>query len=333
MLLPLAITVFVATLLLALFIAGAPKLGLVAVPNERSAHSSATPCGAGIAFISAAIVGFFASQFAMYAPYLPSILGILIVFLLGVYDDLKHSSSNVKFLITAIAAGLILFNGYSIGTIGTYFGKPINIGWFAYPVTIIALVGFTNALNLVDGLDGLAGSISLVILSGLLYIAYLNNDALIMRFGLVLFFAVMTFLVFNWNPAKVFMGDSGSLTLGFIIGFFSIKALEYIDPVSILYIAAIPIFDTVTVMIRRKLNGQSIVNADKNHLHHILLEFNHGNVKATVLMLAAAQGCFTLFGVFVTTRLGQEITLPLFILLILLLLLYLEKIHDIESKQ
>lgn len=311
------VTASLSAILILFLIQKASRVGMVAIPNERSAHTKATPCGAGIAFITAALIGLAVNDLSVFSANLPTILAIVMVFVLGVFDDYKHSSSNLKFMVILLAAILLLADGLEIRTIGSYFGHDIALGLFAIPVTLIAVVGFTNALNLVDGLDGLAATLTLIIISGIAYIGFVHKDFFIINISVVLFAALIVFLIFNWNPAKIFMGDSGSLTLGFIIAVLSIKALAYIDPVSILFITALPIIDTVTVMLRRKLNGRSMVSADKNHLHHILQDTFNGNVKKTVLSLAGLQFVFTLFGILVAPSLGQEITLTFFLLTIL----------------
>ena len=327
MLITFLITAALSAALIFLLIENAGSLGLVAVPNERSAHKEITPCGAGIAFISAFFIGAAIHSWSIYSNYFLTSLAAMLIFIFGIYDDLQQSSSRTKFLIIIIATLMVFIEGLQIESIGSYFGKEVDLFWLSFPVTLVAIVGFTNALNLTDGLDGLAGSISLIILSGLNYIGYLHHDAFILATSSGLFPALVAFLMFNWNPAKVFMGDSGSLTLGFIIAVLSIKALEYIDPVSILFIAAIPILDTVTVMVRRKLSGHSMVKADKNHLHHIVLNNFNGNVRRTVLLIGGIQLAFTLFGILVASQLGQEITLPLFFICLFVFYFVTEKIR------
>lgn len=332
MLLSFMITIFLSTLLVLLLIKKASFLGLIAVPNDRSVHQKVTPSGAGLAFISAMFIGVTVSDWSVYSSNFLTVGAILLVFILGVYDDYKNSSSNLKFLFILFAGVMVYMDGVFIHSPGNYFGFDIPLFWFALPVTLFAIIGFTNALNLVDGLDGLAGAISLIILGGLGYIGYIYQDAFMMTIVTALISALLVFMIFNWNPAKIFMGDSGSLTIGFIIAVLSIKSLDYIDPVSILFITAIPILDTVTVMVRRKRNGLSMVSADKNHLHHIVLDTFNGNVKKTVLLIACIQLLFTLFGVFITSKIGQEITLPLFIFCSIILYLIIEKVCHITDR-
>ena len=179
-------------------------------------------------------------------------LALSIVFLTGVYDDFKDITSRKKFLFIILATTLAFYGGFSIDSLGNYFGYEVKLGYFALPFTIFAVVGFTNALNLTDGLDGLAGSISVVILLSLLYLGIENSDSILIYAPIFLLGPLIAFLWFNWYPAKVFMGDSGSLFLGFSIAMMSIYALKYINPTAILFLAAIPLLDTLMVMSRRK---------------------------------------------------------------------------------
>lgn len=314
MIVAIGVTVVVAILLIALIINRSFKIGLVAVPNSRSAHSTTTPCGAGIGFISAFLIGAAVSGSQVFYEHYLVGFAVIMVFALGVFDDLKHTSSKAKFFVIIVVSLLLIIDGLEISTVGTYLGSEVVLGVFAIPVTLFAVVGFTNALNLLDGLDGLAGLVSLVILAGLAFVGYQHGDLFIIYSALLLMAALTSFLFFNWNPARIFMGDSGSLVVGFLISVLSIKATEYIDPVSILFISAIPILDTVTVMVRRKKNGVSMVAADRNHVHHILNQRFNGNVKLTVISLATVQLAFTIIGVFITSKLDQAISLPLFLM-------------------
>lgn len=312
MLLTLTITILLTSVSVLFIINKASSIGLMAVPNQRSSHMNVTPCGAGIGFVFAFLVGIFSIGQSFYEEYLLSLFAITLVFLLGVYDDYRHSSSRTKFLIIIMAALLIFMDGSRITTIGSYYGNVIEVPYLALPLTLFAVVGFTNALNLLDGIDGLAALTSIIILAGLGLIGFQFDNPLVYKLSGVLIAALATFLVFNWNPAKIFMGDSGSLTLGFVIAILSIELTKHIDPVSILFITAIPILDTVTIMVRRKLEGVSIFTADKNHVHHILQRYLGGSVRQSVLLLASVQLCFTTFGVFVAPEYSQENTLPLF---------------------
>lgn len=281
--------------LLKLFISSAPKFGLVDIPNHRSSHSTPIVRGAGFVFgliflIGICIFSYLSSHTLSYSYIL---IALILVYLTGVYDDINDIHSKLKFLSIIIAAVIAYYDGFAIVSLGTYFGIELTLGYLSLPFTIFAIVGFTNALNLTDGLDGLAGSISIVILLGLFYIGFIHNDNILTYLSFSLIVPLFAFLIFNWHPAKVFMGDSGSLFLGFTLAILCIYALKYINPVSILFLAAIPLLDTLIVMLRRKQRKQSFFVADKNHLHHILFNFKKDHL-FTVKSLLKIQIVFVL---------------------------------------
>lgn len=274
------------------FINNAAKLKLVDIPNERSSHKKITPRGAGIVFGSTFILSLIFYYTEDIFSYAIILIAILIVFIGGILDDIYTLSSKTKLLFIVIAAIIAYFEGYTITTIGTYFNYELSLGIVALPFTLFAIIAFTNAVNLTDGLDGLASSISIIILAALLTIGIINNDNMLIVWPVLLISALIAFLVLNWYPAKVFMGDSGSLLLGFVIAILSIKALEYVNPVSIFFLAAVPILDTLVVFRRRRQRGKSPFEADRNHLHHILDNIKQ-NKAFTVKMLIFMQLTFS----------------------------------------
>ncbi len=282
-------------ILLKYFIHSAKRFGLIDIPNERSSHKVPVARGAGIVFGFVFLVSLvlFQGASAQEHNYSYVLLSLFIVFFAGIYDDLKNISSKTKFSFIILATVIAFYDGFSINSLGNYFGYELSLGYLALPFTIFAVVGFTNALNLTDGLDGLAGSISIVILSSLVYIGFQHSDEILIFIPIFLILPLGAFLYFNWYPAKVFMGDSGSLFLGFTIALLSIYSLNYINPTSILFLAAIPLLDTLMVMRRRKQRKQSFFVADKNHLHHILLNYKKDKL-FTVASLIKLQVVFAL---------------------------------------
>lgn len=301
--------------LMKFFIPNAYKVGLIDIPNERSAHKKPVARGAGIVFgfvfLMAILLLHIFSDVAHDYSFI--FLAFFIVYVAGIYDDMYDIKSRTKFIFIIIAAIIAYYDGFQITSVGTYFGYNFQLGLLSLPFTIFAVVGFTNALNLTDGLDGLASSISIVILSSLSYLGFMHNDPLLSCIPLLLVAPLLAFLIFNWYPAKVFMGDSGSLFLGFTIAMLSIYALKYINPASILFLAAIPLLDTLVVMRRRKQRKQSLFTADKNHLHHILLKFKKDKL-FTVSSLIRLQVLFALIFIQVYNK-SDFVNLVLFILL------------------
>jgi len=302
----------VALILIKLIIKNALKLGLVDIPNERSMHTRHHPRGAGIGiFLAVALVAPF-FELTLLVEHFLLFLAILFVFVVGVLDDHQDTSPNTKFIVLAIASLMVYFDGISVTSLGVLFGFDINLGWLALPFTLFAIVGFTNALNLVDGLDGLAGSISIIILSALFSIGYSSDDAFMMMLSGSFIAGLLAFMVYNWNPASIFMGDSGSLVLGFVIGLLVIKAATYIHPVTVLFLIAVPLMDTIIVMVRRKRQGKSMFQADKTHLHHVLFNFFHQDVKLTVVFLAILQAIYSITGLLIVDTGDQSLSLVLF---------------------
>ena len=299
--------------LLEVFVRFVCRIGFIDTPDHRSNHETNTPSSAGVPIIITIITSTFFFDSSILYNYLPTMIGVVIIFFLGVYDDLKHLRAHTKILFMLLIAALPCWDGIVINNIGTYFGYTAQLKWLAIPLTIFAVVGFTNALNLIDGLDGLAGTISIIILGSLWFIGYQNNDLFLMGLPTLIIPALLAFLIFNWSPARVFMGDSGSLTLGFIISVLSIKTLEYINPVVVLYLLAIPILDTIIIITRRKKYRQEIFSPDKNHIHHVLLNLFQGNIKKTVIFIAFLQLIYALLGIILVRILPQEITLLFFI--------------------
>lgn len=296
----------------------ADALGLIDIPNLRSTHISATPRGAGIAFFFSIIMASLIFHYDFMLSYLWVYLAMLMVYIVGILDDRHDAPPKAKFIVLAMAALLITFNDIIIEDVGLFFGYHVHLGYLALPFTIFAVVGFSNALNLIDGLDGLAGTISLVILAAYGWIGWIYNDTFIFTLSVTFIVSLLAFLLYNWYPASIFMGDSGSLTLGFVIAVLSIKALEYLPAVSVLFIAAIPLLDTLIVMIRRKRNRKSMFSADKLHIHHLLLLFFGNNVQKTVIAIVLLQGIYTLTGLQMEKEANQVWSLVLFVLNVVL---------------
>ncbi len=309
--------------LISIIRSNAAKLGLVDIPNERSSHQAHTPSGAGIGFYLAVAFIFTFFYFDLLLSYIWTSVAILLIFIVGVLDDHHDTSPNTKFFVIIFSTVLLYFDHIIIDDLGTFFGLEISLGWFALPFTIFAVVGFTNALNLIDGLDGLAATVSIMILGTFFIVGYQHDDLFMMVVSGSFISALLAFLVFNWHPASIFMGDSGSLTLGFVISMLAIKSLEYLPTISILFVAAIPILDTLVVMIRRKLNGRSMFSADRCHIHHILRHFFAEDTQKTVLFLGVLQAIYSMTGLQLDKDMDEGYLLILFLLNVVLVYLFL----------
>lgn len=292
----------------------AKNVGLMDIPNERSAHKKPIPRGAGIAFILAVFVMLLLFHFEDLKTYYYIYAAIAIVFVAGVWDDLKDISPKIKFIFIFFSSIVLYLNDVAVFSLGTYFGYEMILPvWLVFPFTFFAIAGYTNALNLMDGLDGLAASISIVIFVTFLAIGLEHKDELIITLSSSFIVTLLAFLLFNWNPAKVFMGDSGSLSLGMVIAILGIISTQYIAPTSVLFIVALPILDTFIVMIRRIRRHTSPFHADKNHMHHFLFNVK-GDIRYTVMILAMMQMIFSIIG-YQVSQANNLLSLVLFILL------------------
>lgn len=305
------VTSYIAIYLLVRF---AERFGLIDIPNERSMHQVLIPRGAGIPFILSVFFVLLVFDLDYLKTYYYVYLAIAIVFIVGVWDDYKDISPKIKFIFIFFASVLLYMNDIAIYSFGEYFGYEIILpAWFVFPFTFFAIAGYTNALNLMDGLDGLAASISIIIFIAFFAIGIEHDDELLISLSSCFTVSLVAFLLFNWNPAKIFMGDSGSLALGMVIVILSIHALQYITPASVLLIIALPILDTFIVMRRRVQRGESPFKADKNHMHHFLFNMK-GDVRYTVMILVMMQMVFSIIG-YQVSQANNLISLILFLLL------------------
>ncbi|WP_377887698.1 glycosyltransferase family 4 protein [Alkalihalobacillus sp. R86527] len=279
------------------------KMGVVDQPNNRKVHKKLMPRLGGLAFV----IGFFAgylylSQF-LDTP-LRIILGALIIIIVGILDDKYTLSAKVKFIAQIAAALLVVSTGLTIDFVALPFIGKIELGIASYAVTVFWIVGVTNAINLIDGLDGLAAGVSTIALTSIFTVAVLNNNLFVAGIAIILIGGTLGFLIFNFHPAKIFMGDTGALFLGYmiavlsVIGFFkSVAIFSFVLPVLIL---AVPIFDTFFAIIRRIKNKQQISAPDKFHLHHNLLALGFGH-RGTVLIIYLMSSLFGLSAIVFTS--------------------------------
>lgn len=256
----------------------AHKIGAIDIPkDDRRVHSKPIPRMGGLAIF----VGFTIAFLLLSEMPMPKMLGILggsiTIIICGMIDDTRGVSPKQKLALQFVAAGILYYSGVKI----SYFANPFNprelvdVGMMGLPITLIWVVGITNTVNLIDGLDGLAAGVSAISALTLAYIAFYNGRYETALLTLALAGACLGFLPYNFNPAKVFMGDTGSLFLGFILSAIaiqgSLKSAAIITTVIPVIALGLPIFDTTFAIMRRLLNGRPIMEADKGHLHHRLL--------------------------------------------------------------
>jgi UDP-N-acetylmuramyl pentapeptide phosphotransferase/UDP-N-acetylglucosamine-1-phosphate transferase len=282
------------------------KFHLYDVPDVRKEHTSPIPTMGGIAVcigmgISCLLWYPFSNNFITITFF----LSIVVLFALGIMDDMRDMPARYKFMIQLAVASMIAFSGIRITNFNGLLGLheiPITA---QYTLTVLAITGITNAFNLIDGIDGLAGGLgfmSLVILG--LFLQFSNETGLAL-IAFALAGGLLGFLYYNFNPARIFMGDTGSLVLGFVISVLCIRLMQMNiehhstliphSPVFALGVVLIPVFDTLRVFALRIWSGKSPFHPDKTHIHHLLTNngWSHGftaklicGTHAVILVLA-----------------------------------------------
>jgi len=294
--------------------------GWVAAPAlERHLHRVALPRLGGIAvflafhmsFAGAWLAGRFLPQLALAVPsktILTILLSSLLIFILGAYDDVHPVGPYVKLAVQA-GAGIILFaGGLRILNIPRLFGQ-YHVPWFAgLPLTVIWVLGITNAFNLIDGLDGLAAGCALFSTLAVFTVALVCHSSLVSLMSLALGGAILGFLRFNFNPATIFLGDCGSLFIGFILSVLALQGAQKAPTVISLAVPAVafglPILDTVLCIFRRLISGHPLFTGDREHIHHKLLRrgLSHRQVVITLYGISATFAALSLFLLWPTSR-------------------------------
>lgn len=312
----------------------ARHLKVVDATDIRKVHSRSIPHIGGVAI--------FASAMCVMVPllFLPNVIGestrdILLrlivmfsaatfIFVVGLIDDIKGVRARVKFYTELIAAIAVCAIGIRIKSVAVADWFNIEFGWFSWPLTMLWIVGITNAVNLSDGLDGLAAGISAVACAVIAIFAVYSGQIVMAIMMLALLGSLTGFLFYNFNPAKIFMGDCGSLFLGFTISTSSVMCLTKSPTLAGLALPVlalgIPIFDTFSSMLRRFMERRSFFSADRRHFHHKLLDLGLHQRQVVIIayvvtLLAAGLGMFMML----TRDIGSLVTFGCILLLLLLL--------------
>ncbi len=310
------------------------------IPNERKIHKVPIPRLGGLAIFGAFLLGYMLFARSYYQMLAVLIGGFIIVFT-GFVDDIKPIRARTKLVLQLAAACVVVFYGNIVLNHVDIFGLNLD---FTSPIseiiTILFIIGITNAINLIDGLDGLCAGISSIYFLTISIIAFILNrkEGLDTIISLIMLGSTLGFLLHNFHPAKIFMGDSGSLFLGFIIsiiallGFKGATLTSLVVPISIL---AIPIFDTALAIFRRMLKGEKISTPDKEHIHFQLLKMKF-SMTATVLIIYGINILFASISIFFVLG-DKNIAMAIYIVLMVLLLFLVVKTdvlfqHNKEKK-
>jgi len=296
------ISFLVTLLLIKLLYPLALKYSLVDSPNVRKLHTGHIPLIGGLAiFLSFLLQSFFLAN--PLVELIPMLLAFTLIVLVGVIDDLKDLCFKIRLLIQSIATFVMLFYAdLSLNSLGDLVGiGSIHLGVLIIPFTVFAVIGSINAFNMMDGIDGLAASLALVALVGC-YISLGAEGGMYSDLLLILIASLFAFLLINlYAQQKIFMGDAGSMLLGFAIAWFAILfsqsegGMQVFNPITALWLVAIPIMDTVCIMIRRVMKGQSPFLPDREHLHHIFLRAGYTD-RQTLLIIVLISVLFASIG-------------------------------------
>ena len=305
-----AVSIFVTALVVRI----ARAMRLLDKPEIRKVHASAIPRIGGTAIVVAmfasvlpvlALDNVIGEAFRQDQSQLIMILaGGLFMFAVGLLDDVKGLQPRTKFLAQLVAAAAVCGAGVRIESFAIGPGQGLHLGWLAWPVTLLWIVGVTNAMNLIDGLDGLAAGISTVTCSVIAAFALYTEQPVMAVLMLAMLGSLLGFLFLNFNPARIFMGDCGSLFLGFVLASASVRCADKgatIVGLALPFLAmGVPIFDTLFSILRRTLERRGIFSADRGHIHHRLLDGGLRQHQVAILiyvvtLIAAGLGMFMIF--------------------------------------
>lgn len=275
----------------------AKRVGAVDIPEDRKVHGKATPTMGGVAIYAALMLGIAVYLIFGHHHLSNDLIGIMggatVILLFGAVDDVRTLGPLSKLFGQVLAAGVLVIMGVQIQNIHIPGASVISLSpELSVVVSLLWVVAFINIINLIDGLDGLAAGITCIAAGSMFYYAYQTGtgaayqDAALV--SIVLAGSCLGFLRYNFNPASVFMGDSGSMLLGFLLGAVTIqgvlKSIAAAALVIPLLALAIPILDTGMAIVRRALKGTPITHADKEHIHHRLLNLGHSQRQAVLLL-------------------------------------------------
>ena len=309
-------------------------IGALDMPNERKVHKVPIPRLGGLGIYAGFLLGYM--LFGIHSVQMNAILiGSFIILVTGIFDDIKPVPAKWKLLAQTVGASIIpLYGGILLKDISA-FGLYLNFGIFAYPITIIFIVAIINCINLIDGLDGLSSGIASIYFLTIGIIATLlnNSNGLDIILTFIMLGSTLGFLVHNFNPAKIFMGDSGSMFLGYIIaviallGFKNVTLTSFIIPMLLLAI------------LRRLINHKPLGEPDKNHLHHQLLKLKLSQKKTVLiiyvvdLLFASASIIYAIGNSMLGSNIYGIVIYVILFVLILLLILKTNIIWDHDKKK
>lgn len=335
----LLVTFFTSAILVPIVKKIAHHIGAIDYPDARKVHKKPMPRLGGLAIFLSFLIGYI--FFAESTIQMISILiGGFIIILLGIFDDIHSIHARYKFIVQIIAASIVVFYGNIYLPNISAFGVNLSFGAWGYPLAVLFIVAIINAINLIDGLDGLAAGTSSIYFTAIAIIAFALDrlNGLDVTLCLIMLGATLGFLIYNFNPASIFMGDTGSTFLGFMIaviallGYKAATVTSLIVPIIILFL---PLMDTIFAIIRRLIRGENIGAPDKEHIHHQLLKLNKSTKKTVLIMygidaLCAAISIFYALG-------DNQLAIILYIILLVVIVTLIFKtdilfVHHRDNK-
>lgn len=297
----------------------APRIGLVDAPDGvRKLQAVAMPLGGGLAIFFGLVAGVLAavavdpraaSDFVLeQRAWLACLASAALLVAVGLLDDWYELIARYKLLGQIAAAIVLVYGGDVMIRFVSAFGNSIELGFLAGPISIVFLLFAINSLNLLDGMDGLLGTVGAVTCLALAAVAYISEQYLSAAVALAMAGSLMGFLRYNFPPASIYMGDCGSMLVGLVVGMLCIKASLKSHAVATLIpmcVLVLPLLDTTAAVIRRRLSGRSMAQADREHLHHVLLK--RGLSPRRTLLVVAIAGGFAGVGAVASIVFGSEL--------------------------
>lgn len=278
------------------------RVRIIDVPNARSSHTNPTPRSGGIAIV----VTFFVGLGALWAfsgdPVLQQgyfwafCLSAFLIAVVSIVDDLAGMGFKAKLVLQIACAVAVMAMGVVVDQISLPYVGPVALGWLAYPLTLMWIVGLTNAFNFMDGIDGIAGGTALIAAGFFAAITVMQGSGFLYLVSIIIAWASLGFLLWNWQPAKIFMGDSGSQFLGFVLAVLAVMAGRFDESHVSYYVMPLLFFhfiwDTVYTFVRRLRAGERVTEAHRSHLYQLMnrLGLSHARVTSVYLFIGALQG-------------------------------------------
>lgn len=324
----------------------AQHLGAIDKPDERRINKVPIPRMGGIG-IALGLVAAVAVQVAgtkllgwptVFVPHMQLqgvdykllTVAVVIVFLTGAIDDVRNLKPRQKLLGQILAACVAAASGLVIGNVANPFtAELIPIGWLAYPITVVYLVAFTNVINLIDGLDGLAAGITAISCAAMFYLSYEAHQIDAAVLACILAGCCLGFLRYNFNPASIFMGDCGSNMLGFLLGVIALLGVNRVAAATTLIvplvIAGVPIIDTFAAIVRRRRGHTAISQADTGHIQHRLIKQGFDQRQAALMIYGWS--ILLAAGAIIMTKVALPLRFVVFILLVCISAVFIRKLH------